>query len=100
MYLSGQTPLDPATGELRNGTIEAQTDQCLDNLLGVLASDGLDESDVVKVNVYLADMDDFEAMNSAYQARFSEPFPSRTTIAVAALPLGAMVEIELVARRR
>ncbi len=100
VYLSGQTPLDPDTDELREGGIAAQTSQCFDNLFGVLASAGLDESDVVKVNVYLTDMDDFAAMNSAYEDRFSEPFPSRTTVGVAALPLGAGVEIELVARQR
>ena len=100
VYLSGQTPLDPDTGSLKAGGIGAQTHQCFDNLLGVLAAAGLDESDVVKVNVYLTDMDDFTAMNSTYQSRFSEPFPSRTTIGVAALPLGAAVEIELIARQR
>ncbi len=100
VFLSGQTPLDPDTGGLKEGGVAAQTHQCFDNLMGVLADDGLDETDVVKVNVYLTDMDDFTAMNDAYRYRFSEPFPSRTTVGVAALPLGAAVEIELIARRR
>ncbi len=100
VFLSGQAPLDPATGALTGGGVGAQTHQCFDNLMGVLADDGLDETDVVKVNAYLTDMDDFAAMNEAYQSRFSEPYPSRTTSGVAALPLGAAVEIELTARRR
>ena len=100
VFLSGQTPLDPESGELASGGIGAQTGQCFANLFGVLADDGLEESDVVKVNVFLTNMDDFAAMNEVYAAQFSEPFPSRTTIGVAALPLGADVEIELIARRR
>jgi len=100
VYLSGQTPLDPDSGVLVGGGVGAQTAQCFDNLLAVLADDGLDEGDVVKVNVYLTDMATFEEMNATYAARFSEPFPARTTIGVAALPLGAAVEIELIARRR
>ncbi len=100
MFLSGQTPLDPDTGEIAAGSVGAQTHQCFDNLFGVLATAGLDESDVVKVNVYLTDMDDFAEMNGAYATRFDEPFPSRTTVGVASLPLGASVEIELVARLR
>ena len=100
VFLSGQTPLDPTTGELATGGIGAQTAQCFANLFGVLADDGLDQSDVVKVNVFLTDMDDFAAMNEVYAQQFIEPFPARTTIGVAALPLGASVEIELIARRR
>ncbi len=100
VFLSGQTPLDPATGGLAEGGIGVQTAQCFENLFGVLADDGLDESDVVKVNVFLTDMDDFAAMNAVYSEQFTEPFPARTTIGVAALPLGASVEIEMIARRR
>jgi len=100
VFLSGQTPLDPSTGKLAGGGIGAQTAQCFANLFGVLADEGLDEADVVKVNVFLTDMDDFTAMNEVYAQRFSEPFPARTTIGVAALPLAASVEIELIARRR
>jgi 2-iminobutanoate/2-iminopropanoate deaminase len=99
VYLSGQTPLDPATGALVGGGIGAQAEQCFRNLLGVLAAAGLGSDDVVKVNVYLVDMADFAAMNAVYERQFSRPFPARTTIGVASLPLGARIEIELVARR-
>lgn len=97
LFCSGQTPLDPATGDLVTGGVEHQTRQCFANLFAVLAATGLDADDVVKVNVYLTDMDDFAAMNLAYAEHFEEPLPARTTIGVAALPLGASVEIELVA---
>lgn len=99
VFCSGQTPIDPSTGELHAGGVEAQTHQCFDHLFSVLADGGLSADDVIKVNVYLRDMDDFQAMNTAYQARFSAPYPARTTIGVAGLPLDARVEIELVARR-
>lgn len=100
VFLSGQTPLDPDTGELVLGGIDAQTAQCFVNLFGVLESSGLDHHDVVKVNVFLTDMADFAVMNQVYASQFDEPYPSRTTIGVAALPLGASVEIELIARHR
>lgn len=99
VFLSGQTPIDPATGALVDGDVAAQTQRCFDNLEAVLAAGGLGLDDVVKVNVYLTSMDDFAAMNAVYGQRFGEPFPARTTVAVAALPLGARIEIELVARR-
>jgi 2-iminobutanoate/2-iminopropanoate deaminase len=100
VFLSGQTPIDPATGRLVEGDVDAQAQRCFDNLEAVLAAAGLSAYDVVKVNVYLTSMDDFAAMNAVYAARFTEPYPARTTVAVAALPLGARIEIELVARRR
>ncbi len=99
VFCSGQTPIDPGTGALHTGGVEAQTHQCFDHLFSVLAEAGLGPADVVKVNVYLRDMDDFAAMNAAYQDRFEAPFPARTTIGVAGLPLDARVEIELIARR-
>lgn len=99
VYLSGQTPVDPATGRLVAGDVAAQTRQCFDNLFAVLAACGLGPDDVVKVNVFLTDMRDFAAMNEAYAASFATPYPARTTVAVAGLPLGARVEIELIARR-
>lgn len=99
VFCSGQTPLDPSTGTLVDGGVSAQTHRCFDNLFAVLSGAGLGPDDVVKANVYLTDMADFDAMNAAYSERFSEPFPARTTIGVAALPLGASVEIELIARR-
>ena len=99
VYLSGQTPLDPATGALVTGDIGAQAEQCFRNLFAVLAAAGLTSDDVVKVNVYLVDMAEFAAMNGVYERQFSRPFPARTTIGVAALPLGARIEVELIARR-
>ena len=99
VYLSGQTPLDSATGKLVEGDIAAQTEQCFKNLFAVLASAGLSEADVVKANVFLTDMGNFAAMNQVYATKFSAPYPARSTVAVAGLPLGAQVEIELIARR-
>ncbi len=99
VFLSGQTPLDPATGALVAGDVGVQAGRCFTNLFGVLAAAGLSPDDVVKVNVYLVDMDDFAAMNAVYERQFSRPFPARTTIGVASLPLGARIEIELIARR-
>ena len=99
LYLSGQTPVDPSTGRLIEGDAGAQTHRAFDNLELVLVDAGLTMGDVIKCNVYLTSMSDFAAMNAAYETRFSPPFPARTTVAVAALPLGASVEIELVARR-
>lgn len=99
LYLSGQTPLDPATGKLVEGDVAAQATQCFRNLFSVLAAAGLTPADVVKVNVYLTDMADFAAMNAAYAAQFEPPYPARTTVAVAGLPRNAQIEIELIARR-
>jgi 2-iminobutanoate/2-iminopropanoate deaminase len=99
IYLSGQTPIDPATGKLIAGDVDAQTMRAFDNLELVLGDAGLTMDHVVKCNVYLTDMADFPAMNGAYARRFAKPYPARTTVAVAGLPLGARVEIELVARK-
>ena len=99
LYLSGQTPIDPSTGTLIDGDVEAQTHRAFDNLQAVLEESGLSMDDVIKCNVYLTDMANFPQMNSAYRMRFASPFPARTTVAVAGLPLGASVEIELVAKR-
>ena len=100
LYLSGQTPIDPATGALVAGDVGGQTAQVFANLAAVLAADGAGLADVVKVNVFLLDMADFAAMNAAYGDAFEAPYPARTTVAVAGLPLGARVEIEAVALRR
>lgn len=99
LYLSGQTPVDPKTGELIKGDVGAQTQRALDNLKAVLLDAGLTMDDVIKCNVYLADMADFQAMNAVYSKCFTKPYPARTTIAVRALPRDAQVEIELVAKR-
>ena len=99
LYLSGQTPIEPKSGALIEGTIEEQTHRCFDNLEGVLLDAGLSMEHVIKCNVYLTDMENFQAMNAAYATRFSKPYPARTTVAVRGLPKDALVEIELVAKR-
>ncbi|HEU4997088.1 MAG TPA: RidA family protein [Gemmatimonadaceae bacterium] len=99
LYLSGQTPVDPSTGELIAGGIEAQTHRCFDNLELVITDAGLSMDNVIKCNVYLTDMGNFTAMNAAYSTRFKKPYPARTTVAVKALPRDALVEIEMIARR-
>lgn len=100
VYLSGQTPMDPAAGKLVEGSVAAQTEQCFRNLFNVLEAAGLTPEDVVKVNVFLTDMKDFAEMNKVYERQFSAPYPARTTIGVAALPLGARIEIEMIAKKR
>ncbi|MFD9891977.1 Rid family detoxifying hydrolase [Amycolatopsis sp. NPDC059027] len=100
ILLSGQTPLDGSTGTLVDGGIAAQTRQCFTNLFAVLAAGGLAPDDVQKCTVFLTDMNDFAAMNEVYAEMFDQPYPARTTIGVAALPLGAAVEIEIIAKRR
>ena len=99
IFLSGQTPVDPATGQLVEGDISAQTRQCFSNLGAVLEAAGLAMDDVQKVNVFLTDMGNFAAMNEVYRQQFSEPYPARTTIGVMSLPLGASIEIEMIARK-
>ena len=99
LHLSGQTPFDPETGQLVVGDVRNQTAQCFRNLGVVLGEAGLSLRDVVKCNVYLVDMADFAEMNAEYAMHVSAPQPARTTVAVVGLPLGARVEIELVARR-
>jgi len=99
IYLSGQTPLDPKTGKLVEGDVAAQAEQCFRNLFAVLQSAGLTPDQVVKVNVFLTDMNDFAAMNAVYARQFGQPYPARTTIGVASLPLGARIEIEMIARK-
>ncbi|MEZ5893580.1 MAG: Rid family detoxifying hydrolase [Parvularculaceae bacterium] len=96
LYLSGQVGLDLKTGNLAEGGVTAQTKAVLANIAMVLAAAGKSLDDVVKANIYLADMADYAAMNEAYAAGFSKPFPARTCVGVAALPLGAAVEIEVV----
>lgn len=99
LYCSGQTPIDPASGNLVAGGITEQTQQAFNNLETVLSSAGLTMEDVIKVNVYLTSMANFAGMNQVYQQRFSAPYPARTTVAVADLPLQALVEIEWIARK-
>ncbi len=100
VYCSGQIGLDPATGALIEGGITAETRRVLDNVTAVLRAAGGGLSDVVKTTVFLVDMADFAAMNEVYAASFAPPHPARSTVAVAALPRGARVEVEVVARLR
>ena len=97
IYTSGQLPVDPATGSFPEGGIKEQTRQSLLNVQAILAEAGLAMSDVVKTTVFLADMNDFAAMNAVYADFFSEPFPARSAVAVKTLPKGAQVEIEVIA---
>jgi 2-iminobutanoate/2-iminopropanoate deaminase len=100
MFTAGQIALDPTTMELVGGDVRAQTERVLQNLEVVLAASGLALDRVVKTTVFLADMADFAAMNEVYARRFGSHKPARTTVAVAALPKGARVEIDVVAERR
>ena len=99
LYCSGQIPLDPKTGELVNGTIEAQTRQVLDNLGAVLRAAGMDYGDVVSVTIFMDDMDNFARVNEVYAEYFrvGEQPPARCTVEAARLPKDAHVEISLVA---
>jgi 2-iminobutanoate/2-iminopropanoate deaminase len=100
VFTSGQIPLDPKGGKLVEGDIGVQTEQVLRNLAAVLRGAGLTLADVVKTTVYLADMADFAAMNEVYGRYFAAEPPARTTIAAAALPRGARIEIDAVAAGR
>jgi 2-iminobutanoate/2-iminopropanoate deaminase len=99
LYLSGQTPIDPQTQSLVANDITIQAEQVFDNLEAVLKEAGLSMDDVIKCNVYLTSMQNFAGMNAVYGKRFSPPYPARTTVAVLELPLGALVEIEMVAQK-
>jgi 2-iminobutanoate/2-iminopropanoate deaminase len=97
VYCSGQIPLDPVTGALVPGDARAQTQRVLENLGAVLSAAGLDFSNVVKTTIFLIDMNDFAAVNEAYEAVFGDSKPARSTVAVAALPRDARVEIDCIA---
>lgn len=97
IFCSGQIPLDPATGQLVEGDIAVQTARVLDNLAAVLGAAGSGLAQVVKTTVFLADIDDFTAMNEAYALRFGQHRPARSTFQVGKLPRGARIEIECVA---
>ena len=97
VFVSGQVPLDPATGQLVTGGIAEQTRRSLENLKAVLAAGGARLDHVVKTTVFLQHMSDFPAMNEVYQQYFREAYPARATVEVAALPKGALVEIEAIA---
>ena len=99
VYVSGQLPVDPATGEFVPGGIKELTHRSLTNLTNVLAEAGLTLDNVVKTTVFLADIEDFAAMNEVYASFFKAPFPARSAMAVKTLPKGARVEIECIAVR-
>lgn len=97
IYVSGQLPINPATGEFAEGGIKELTAQSLTNIKNILAEAGLTMENVVKTSVFLADMADFAEMNEVYAQFFSAPFPARSAVAVKTLPKGARIEIECIA---
>jgi 2-iminobutanoate/2-iminopropanoate deaminase len=99
LFVSGQVPFDPATGVMVDGDIKAQTARVLENIGALLQSGGLTYAHVVRTTVFLADMNDFAAMNEVYKAFFNEPYPARSTIQAARLPRDARIEIDVIAMR-
>jgi len=99
LFCAGQIPLDPATGELVAGDVSAQAERVLQNIAGVLRANGMTFANVVKSTVFMVDLAHFAAMNTVYAKYFTEPFPARSTIQIAALPKGAQVEIEVIAAK-
>ena len=97
VFLSGQLPIDPATGSFPEGGIKEQTRQSLLNVKAILEAAGLTMGNVVKTTVFMADMNDFADMNAIYAEFFAKPYPARSAVAVKTLPKGALVEIEVVA---
>ncbi len=100
LFISGQLPIDPATGNFAEGGIRELTRQSLENVKSILAEAGLTLADVVKTTVFLADMSDFAAMNEIYAEYFTAPAPARSAVAVKTLPKGGLVEIEVIAACR
>lgn len=97
IFVSGQLPLDPATGQFPEGDIKVLTSQAIKNLRAILQEAGGDLKNVVKTSVFLKDMNDFVAVNEVYASFFGDPAPARSAIQVAALPKGAVIEIEAIA---
>ena len=97
LFLSGQIPLDPVTGEMRNGSVREEIEQVLANMQAVLAAAGAAPASIVKTTIFLTDMADFSLVNEHYAAFMGDHRPARATVAVAALPKGARVEIEAIA---
>jgi len=97
LFISGQTSVDPATGKVVPGGPAAEAEQCLKNLRAILQAAGMDMRHVVKATVFLTDMAHFASVNEVYVKAFSAPFPARSCVAVRALPLGCLVEIEAIA---
>lgn len=99
VFLSGQIPLDGSTGKLVEGGIEAQTEQVFRNIKALLDNAGVTMAHVVKATVFMTDLKEFAAMNGVYEKNFAAPYPARSTIQVAGLPMAAKVEIEVIAWR-
>lgn len=97
LYISGQVPVDPATGKIVDGGIKAQTEQVLKNIGAILREAGMDYSNIVKTTCLLSDMNNFVAMNEVYAQYFTQEMPARAAFGVVRLPLGAMIEIEAIA---
>jgi 2-iminobutanoate/2-iminopropanoate deaminase len=97
LFLSGQVPLDPSTGQIVEGDIRVQTRRVMDNLAAVLTSAGLSFAHVARTTIFLADMGDFAHVNEVYGTYFTEPYPARATVQVARLPKDARVEIDAIA---
>jgi reactive intermediate/imine deaminase len=99
VFLSGQIPLDPVTGQMVQGDVAAQADRVLKNLQAILAAAGSGFADVVRTTIYLVDMAHFSTVNEVYARYFVAPYPARVTVQVAALPRGALVEIDAIAAK-
>lgn len=97
LFISGQLPIDPATGKFAEGGVAEQTHQSLKNVKAILTEAGYDFTDVVKTTVFLSDMADFAAMNDVYKQYYASECPARSAFAVKSLPMGALVEIETIA---
>jgi 2-iminobutanoate/2-iminopropanoate deaminase len=97
VYCAGQIPLDPKTGQIVSGGIDAQTRRVLDNVTAVLSADGLTLENIVKTTIFLMDLNDFQTVNEIYGSYFNQQPPARSTVQVAGLPKGARVEIEVIA---
>jgi 2-iminobutanoate/2-iminopropanoate deaminase len=97
LFVSGQVPIDPASGQMVGGDIGAQTRRVLDNVGALLTAAGLSFNHIVRTTVYLADMNDFAAMNEAYGSYFTQPYPARSTVQAARLPRDARIEIDAIA---
>ena len=97
LYVSGQIPVDPATGKLVEGDAGAQSAQCCKNVVALLKAAGSGVENVLKTTVFITDMAHFPLVNEAYKATFKEPYPARSCVAVKTLPLGCLVEIEVIA---
>jgi 2-iminobutanoate/2-iminopropanoate deaminase len=97
LFVSGQVAIDPSTGQMLDGDIGTQTERVLENIRALLDAGGLSFSSVVRTTVFLADMNDFEAMNNVYGKYFTQPYPARATVQVSRLPRDARVEIDVIA---